>query len=81
MVVETIRKSRGVVSAAEYDVIVIPGGMSPDVLGGKNVTAYPSVAKDLIGAGANYSDVPVMRDGNIITSRMPEDLPDFVRAI
>jgi protease I len=32
---------------------------------------------DLINAGANYEDSPVVVDGKIITSRVPDDLPDF----
>ncbi|MFA6636406.1 MAG: DJ-1/PfpI/YhbO family deglycase/protease [Candidatus Omnitrophota bacterium] len=57
--------------------LLITAGM----LEGKNVTSYPSVAEELYTAGANYDDVPVMRDGKIITSRVPDDLPHFVRAI
>jgi protease I len=51
------------------------------ILEGRSVTAYPSVADELYTAGANYDDVPVMRDGKIITSRIPDDLPHFVMAI
>lgn len=51
------------------------------VLAGKNVTAFQNVADELREAGANYDDVPMMRDGNIITSRIPQDLPMFVQAI
>ena len=51
------------------------------ILEGRSVTAYPSVADELYTAGANYDDVPVMRDGKIITSRIPDDLPHFVKAI
>ncbi len=51
------------------------------VLEGKNATAYSGVADELREAGANYEDVPMMCDDNIITSRIPDDLPVFVRAI
>ena len=34
---------------------------------------------DVINAGAAYSDAEVIRDGNIITSRKPDDLPAFMR--
>lgn len=51
------------------------------VLDGRKATAFPNVAGELRQSGADYSDVPMMRDGNIITSRIPDDLPQFVRAI
>lgn len=51
------------------------------VLEGRKATAFSTVADELREAGANYDDVPMMRDGNIITSRIPQDLPVFVRAI
>ncbi len=35
----------------------------------------------MINAGAKYTDAEVVRDGNIITSRKPDDLPAFVQAI
>lgn len=47
----------------------------------KNVTSYPSIKDDLIHAGANYQDKEVVVDGNIITSRNPNDLPAFMREI
>jgi protease I len=34
----------------------------------------------VVNAGADYSDAEVIRDGNIITSRKPDDLPAFMRA-
>lgn len=48
---------------------------------GKRVTAYSKVADELREAGAVYEDAPMVRDGNIITSRIPDDLPAFCRAI
>lgn len=51
------------------------------VLEGKKATAYSGVADELKDAGATYEDVPMMRDGNIITSRVPDDLPVFLRTI
>lgn len=51
------------------------------VLQDRRVTAYSRVADELREAGAEYEDVPMMRDGNIITSRIPEDLPVFCKAI
>ncbi|MDD2558744.1 MAG: type 1 glutamine amidotransferase domain-containing protein [Desulfuromonadaceae bacterium] len=54
---------------------------SADVLRGKKVTGYHTIKDDLINAGGNYVDREVVRDGNIITSRMPSDLPAFCRTI
>ena len=55
--------------------------ISADILRGRRVTSWPSVAVDLKNAGANWVDVPVVQDGNLITSRKPADLPRFNKAI
>jgi len=55
--------------------------ISAQVLDGKNATCWPGVRDDLKAAGANYSDEEVVVDGNLITSRCPDDLPAFCRAI
>ncbi len=44
---------------------------------GKTVTSWPSIKVDLINAGANWVDKEVIRDGNLVTSRKPDDLPAF----
>ncbi|MFN6476224.1 DJ-1/PfpI/YhbO family deglycase/protease [Nostoc sp. DedQUE07] len=103
--------------AAQFDAVVIPGGMAPDqmrrnintvrfvqeaiqqeklvaavchgpqvliegdLLKGKQATGFSAIAKDMINAGANYLDEPVVVDGNLITSREPGDLPIFTTAI
>jgi len=51
------------------------------VLQGRNATCYRSVAAELKNAGCAYRDQSVVVDGNLITSRMPADLPDFMREI
>ncbi len=48
---------------------------------GRKLTCVSLVKDDVINAGANYVDEPVVRDGNLITSRLPGDLPEFSRAI
>lgn len=48
---------------------------------GKTLTAYPTLQTDLENAGANYVDRAVQIDGNLITSRNPDDIPNFVDAI
>ncbi len=51
------------------------------LLKGKRVTAWWSTRPDLEGAGATYSDEPVVVDGKFVTSRAPIDLAPFVHAI
>ena len=48
---------------------------------GKTLTAYHSLQTDLENAGANFVDKSVQVDGNLITSRNPDDINDFVAAI
>ncbi|HZT37341.1 MAG TPA: type 1 glutamine amidotransferase domain-containing protein [Bryobacteraceae bacterium] len=48
---------------------------------GARVTGFFAIKDDLINAGAVYSDAEVITDSNVITSRKPEDLPAFCRAI
>jgi len=50
-----------------------------DIARGKNVTSWKGVATDLKNAGGNYLDQEVVVDGNLITSKIPEDLPAFCR--
>ncbi|MEV8378818.1 type 1 glutamine amidotransferase domain-containing protein [Kribbella sp. NPDC056861] len=51
------------------------------VAAGRTLTSYPSIRTDLRNAGANVVDEEVARDGNLITSRSPDDLPAFCAAI
>jgi len=55
--------------------------ISADIVKGRRVTSWPSVAVDLKNAGAIWVDEPMVRDGNIITSRKPADLPKFNKAL
>ena len=52
-----------------------------DVIKGKTVTSWPSIKTDLINAGAEWVDQEVVEDGNIITSRKPDDLEAFSKAL
>lgn len=52
-----------------------------DILEGRTVTAWPSLHTDLKNAGALVVDREVSIDGNIITSRKPEDIPAFSKAL
>ena len=103
--------------AADYQMLVIPGGHSPEQLRaerhavefvadfgktgrpiaavchgpqllisaelvkGRKMTCYKTVAVDLINAGALYEDSAVVVDGPLITSRQPSDLPEFCEAM
>lgn len=53
--------------------------ISARVLDGKQCTCYPGVKDDLINAGGDYRDHKVVVDGNLVTSRRPEDLPYFMK--
>ena len=49
-----------------------------DVVRGRRVTSWPSLQTDLRNAGADWVDEVVVVDGNLVTSRKPDDLPAFV---
>ncbi|MCX8117893.1 MAG: type 1 glutamine amidotransferase [Desulfobacterota bacterium] len=53
--------------------------VSAGILKGKKATGFFAIKDDLINAGAEYVDAEVVRDGNLITSRKPDDLPAFCR--
>jgi len=55
--------------------------ISAGVLDGKTLTCYEGIRDDVQLAGANYLDEPVVVDGNLITSRTPDDLPEFLKSI
>ncbi|MDX6693050.1 MAG: protease [Blastocatellia bacterium] len=103
--------------AADFDAVIIPGGMAPDtmrtnmktvrfvrdaveqgklvaavchgpqvliegdLLKGKRATGFRAIRKDMQNAGADFSDEPLVVDGQLITSRRPGDLPIFTTAI
>ena len=106
------------VSAADYDALLLPGGVSnpdqlrtkeeaialirefantgkpvaaichapwllveADLLRGRRATSWPSIRTDLSNAGANVVDEAAVTDGNIVTSRKPEDVPAFTDAL
>jgi protease I len=105
------------VSAADFDLLIIPGGFAPDylrrheaivrlasdmaeqgkvvaaichgpallcstsALRGRKATSFFAIKDDVRNAGAAYVDAEVVCDGNIITSRKPDDLPAFLQAV
>lgn len=54
---------------------------SADIIKGKRVTSFFSIQDDMKNAGAEWIDQVVVRDGNLITSRIPSDLPAFCREL
>lgn len=55
--------------------------ISAKVLDGRTVTAVKKIRDDVMNAGAHYVDEPLVIDGNLITSRVPGDLPQFNEAL
>ena len=55
--------------------------VSAGVLKGRKVTSFFAIKDDLVNAGALWEDGEVVVDGNMVTSRTPDDLPAFMRAI
>lgn len=55
--------------------------VSAGILKGRRVTSVGAIKDDMINAGATWVSEPVVRDGNLVTSRMPGDLPAFCRTI
>jgi protease I len=53
--------------------------VSAGILKGRKVTGFFAIKDDLVNAGANYVDQEVVKDGNLVTSRKPDDLPAFCR--
>lgn len=53
---------------------------SAGVLKGRRATSFFAIKDDVVNAGAKWEDSEVVVDGNLITSRKPEDLPAFCRA-
>src|SRR5437016_8053813 len=55
--------------------------VSAGIVNGRRATSFFSIKDDLVAAGAKWEDSEVVVDGNLITSRKPDDLPAFCRAI
>ena len=52
---------------------------SAELVNGRHLTSYAAIKDDLIHAGAKWEDSEVVVDGNLVTSRKPDDLPAFMR--
>jgi protease I len=55
--------------------------VNADLVGDKTVTSWPSIEVDLTNAGAKWVNKQVVRDGHLVTSRMPDDVPAFNEAM
>lgn len=55
--------------------------ISAGIVRGKRVTSVGAIKDDLVNAGAEWVDEPVVQDGNLISSRRPPDLPLFAEAV
>ena len=54
--------------------------ITADVIRGRKITGWTSIIQDIKNAGAKFVDSEVVEDGNIISSRNPNDLPAFIAA-
>jgi protease I len=52
-----------------------------DVVRGRRLTSWPSLQTDIRNAGGEWVDEPLVADGNLVTSRKPDDLPQFCSAL
>ena len=90
MAPEMIRLDRDAVDAVKYfaenklPIAAICHGLqlliTAQALNGKKCTTYPTIKDDVKNAGADYQDEPCVVDGNLVTSRCPDDLPYFVKS-
>lgn len=55
--------------------------ITADVLRGRTLTCWPSIAVDVKNAGGLYVDRPAVRDRNLVTARKGDDVPAFVEAL
>jgi protease I len=55
--------------------------INAELVKGRKVTSWPSLRVDLENAGAHWQDSEVVHDGNLITSRKPDDIPAFAKAL
>jgi protease I len=54
---------------------------SAGVVRGRRLTSFFAIKDDLVHAGARWEDSEVVTDGNLVTSRKPDDLPAFMRSV
>ena len=77
LVKETVDQGKVVAAICHAGWVLVSAG----VLKGRTVTCVSAIKDDIINAGATYVDQEVVRDGTLITSRTPLDLPAFCKEI
>jgi protease I len=55
--------------------------ISAGIVRGRRLTSTPGIRDDLVNAGAEWIDAPAVVDGNLVSSRVPSDLPAFAKAM
>ena len=81
---EVIKFANDVVNAGKVIAAICHGGWllcSTPIYRGKKATCFMAIKDDIKNAGAEYVDAECVVDGNLITSRKPDDLPAFCTAI
>lgn len=81
---EVLRITREFAEAGKLVAAICHGGWIPisaDVYRGVKVTGSPGIKDDLINAGGEFEDAAVVVDRHFVSSRRPDDLPDFCKAI
>jgi protease I len=81
---EVLRITREFAEADKLVAAICHGGWIPisaGIYGGVRVTGSPGIKDDLINAGAIFEDAPVVVDRHFVSSRRPDDLPDFCKGI
>ena len=81
---EVIEFANGMVNAGKVIAAICHGGWllcSTNIYKGKKATCFMAIKDDIKNAGAEYVDAECVVDGNLITSRKPDDLPAFCKAV
>lgn len=79
-----LRLVKEIADAGKLTAAICHGGWIPISAGvyrGVRVTGSPGIKDDLVNAGAIWEDAPAVVDRHFVSSRKPDDLPDFCRAI
>jgi len=81
---DVIKFANDMVNAGKIIAAICHGGWllcSTNIYKGKRATCFMAIKDDIKNAGAKYIDAECVVDGNLITSRRPDDLPAFCTAI
>ncbi len=77
-IVRTVHERGGLVATICHGPWVL---ISAGIVRGRRLTSTVGIRDDVVNAGAEWVDAPVVRDGNLISSRVPKDLPAFGEAL